>query len=107
MMFGYADDRVWWQAGLRSIAMTALWGLPIWAIYSLITGAARSPAPGPGIESTAAERGASWTGAWPAARSAPVRTGGSAMNFPPAKAAALQGGGRHPRTAVADGTVRA
>ncbi len=96
MMFGYADDRAWWQAGLMSIGMTVFWGLPIWVICSLIPRTARGPASGPGIGSTAATtRGASWASAWPAGRSAPVHTGGSARSFPP------------PLTAAAVGTVRA
>ena len=87
MMFGYADDRALWQAGPVPIAMTAFWGLPIWAIYFLITGVT-----GPGIEGTVATaRGASWASAWPMARSTPVRTGGSAMSFPRAKAAVVAG----------------
>ncbi|HXZ72544.1 MAG TPA: hypothetical protein VEH31_16970 [Streptosporangiaceae bacterium] len=43
MMFGRADDRAWWQAGRMPLAMIVFWGLPIWASYSLITGAARQP----------------------------------------------------------------
>ena len=50
-------------------AMTAFWSLPIWAIYSVITGVTRRPGACPGIEGTAATaRGASWAGAWPTAR---------------------------------------
>lgn len=88
MMFGYADGRAWWQAGLMSMAMAAFWGPPIWVIYSLTTGVTRRPGSGTGMESTAAAtRGASWTSAWPTARSTPVRTGGCAMSFPRTKAA--------------------
>jgi len=45
MMFGYTGDRAWWQAGPVPSAMTAFWGLPIWAIYFLITGVTRRPGP--------------------------------------------------------------
>jgi hypothetical protein len=82
MMFGYADDRARWQAGLMPVAMTTFWGLPIWAIYSLSTCAARRPGPWtPTASNAATTRGASWTSAWPTARPAPVRTSGSAMSF--------------------------
>ena len=43
MMFGYADDRAWWQAGPMPVATTAFWSLPIRAIYSVITGVTRRP----------------------------------------------------------------
>jgi hypothetical protein len=45
MMFGYGDDRAWWQAGPVPSPMTAFWGLPVWAAYSLTTGATRWPGP--------------------------------------------------------------
>ena len=32
---------VWWQAALMWIGMIAFWGLLIWAVYALITGATR------------------------------------------------------------------
>jgi hypothetical protein len=45
MMFGYAGDRAWWQAGLVPVTMTAFWGPPIPAVYSVITGLTRRPGP--------------------------------------------------------------
>ncbi len=38
----------WWQAGLMWVGMIAFWGLLIWAIYYLVTGAIRRPGPGAG-----------------------------------------------------------
>lgn len=107
MMFGYAGDLAWWQAWLMWSAMTAFWGLLIWAICSLITGTTRRPGPGPGTVSTAAATGgASWTSARPAARSTPMRAGGSAMSF--LRRRRLPCGQRaRPMTAVAADTVRA
>src|SRR6266700_5002585 len=40
MMF-WDGGWAWWQAGLMWIAMIAFWGLLIWAVYALITGATR------------------------------------------------------------------
>lgn len=41
MMFWNGGGWEWWQAGLMWIAMIAFWGLLIWAIYALVTGATR------------------------------------------------------------------
>lgn len=41
MMFWNGGGWVWWQAGLMWAAMIAFWGLLIWGIYALFTGAAR------------------------------------------------------------------
>jgi len=41
MMFWYDGGWAWWQAGLMWIAMIAFWGLLIWGIYALVTGATR------------------------------------------------------------------
>jgi putative membrane protein len=43
MMFWYGGGWAWWQAGLMWVAMIAFWGLLIWAIYALVTGATRRP----------------------------------------------------------------
>ena len=43
MMFWYGGGWAWWQAGLMWVAMIAFWGLVIWAIYALVTGATRRP----------------------------------------------------------------
>jgi putative membrane protein len=49
MMFWDGGGWAWWQAGLMWIAMIAFWGLLIWVIYALITGASRrSGTAGPG-----------------------------------------------------------
>jgi hypothetical protein len=106
-MFGYADGRAWWQAGLMPNARTASWGLPIWAICSLITGVTRRP--GPWTQDTEhrcddARRilderlphGDIGTGAYLQRRDDLSWSGGRR----PA------GSGRHPRTAVAAATVR-
>jgi hypothetical protein len=42
MMFWYGGW-AWWQAGLMWAAMIAFWGLLVWAIYALVTGATRRP----------------------------------------------------------------
>jgi hypothetical protein len=54
--------------------MIVFWGLLICGIYALISSASRRPA----ARSTAAMPGESWTSGWPAARSTPRSTGGSA-----------------------------
>ena len=41
MMFWYGGGWAWWQAGLMWVAMIAFWGLLIWGIYALVTGATR------------------------------------------------------------------
>jgi uncharacterized membrane protein len=41
MMLWNGGGWAWWQAGLMWIAMIAFWGLLIWGIYALVTGAAR------------------------------------------------------------------
>jgi uncharacterized membrane protein len=43
MMFGYGSGWPFWELGLMWIAMIAFWGLLIWGIYALVTGAARKP----------------------------------------------------------------
>jgi putative membrane protein len=43
MMFWYGGGWAWWQAGLMWVAMIAFWGLLIWAIHALVTGATRRP----------------------------------------------------------------
>jgi len=43
MMFWYGGGWAWWQAGLMWAGMIAFWGLLIWAIYALVTGATRRP----------------------------------------------------------------
>jgi putative membrane protein len=43
MMFWHGGGWAWWQAGLMWVAMIAFWGLLIWAIYALVTGATRRP----------------------------------------------------------------
>jgi putative membrane protein len=48
MMFWYGAGWAWWQAGLMWVGMIAFWGLLIWAIYYLVTGATRRPGPGTG-----------------------------------------------------------
>jgi len=47
MMFWYGAGWAWWQAGLMWVAVIAFWGLLIWAIYALVTGATRRTGPGP------------------------------------------------------------
>ncbi len=41
MMFWNNSGWAWWQAGLMWVAMIAFWGLLIWGIYALVTGASR------------------------------------------------------------------
>jgi putative membrane protein len=43
MMFWYGGGWAWWQAGLMWLAMIAFWAFLIWAVYALVTGAARRP----------------------------------------------------------------
>jgi putative membrane protein len=43
MMFWYGGGWAWWQAGLMWVVMIAFWGLLIWAVYALVTGATRRP----------------------------------------------------------------
>lgn len=47
MMFWYSGGWAWWQAGLMWVGMIAFWGLLIWAIYALVTGATRRTGSGP------------------------------------------------------------
>jgi putative membrane protein len=41
MMFWNGAGWVWWQAGLMWAGMIAFWGLLIWLVYALFTGANR------------------------------------------------------------------
>jgi putative membrane protein len=41
MMFWNGVGWAWWQAGLMWVGMIAFWGLLIWLVYALFTGAAR------------------------------------------------------------------
>ena len=41
MMFWNGGSWVWWQAGLMWAGMIAFWGLLIWLVYALFTGANR------------------------------------------------------------------
>ncbi len=41
MMFWYGDHLVFWQVGVMLVGMIAFWGLLIWGIYALVTGATR------------------------------------------------------------------
>ena len=43
MMFWYGGHWPFWEAGLMWVGMIAFWGLLIWGIYALITGATRRP----------------------------------------------------------------
>jgi len=44
MMFWYGGGGwPFWEVGLMWVAMIAFWGLLIWGIYALVTGAARRP----------------------------------------------------------------
>ena len=89
MMFWNGGGWPFWEVALMWVGMIAFWGLLIWAIYALITSATRRTGPQPGARSTAATmRGASWTSAWPGAKSTPKSTGGCAMSLHPARAAA-------------------
>jgi putative membrane protein len=45
MMFWYGGGWEWWQAGLMWVGMIAFWGLLIWAVYALVTGANRRRGP--------------------------------------------------------------
>jgi putative membrane protein len=48
MMFWYGNAGwAFWQVALMWAGMIAFWGLLIWAVYALVTGAARRPGPGP------------------------------------------------------------
>ena len=59
------------------IGMIAFWGLLIWLVHALITGATqRTGHPGVTRSSPAATRAGSWTSGWPAGRSTPRSTGG-------------------------------
>jgi hypothetical protein len=74
MMFWYGGHWAFWQAGLMWAGMIVFWGLLIWGVYALIKMRAAGQAP----TTTAMRRGAFWTGGWPAARSTPRSTAGSA-----------------------------
>jgi len=51
MMFWNGGGWAWWQAGLMWAGMIAFWGLLIWLVYALFTGAARrADHPGDGRE---------------------------------------------------------
>ena len=41
MMFWNGGGWAWWQAGLMWAGMIAFWGLLIWLVYALFTGATR------------------------------------------------------------------
>src|SRR5712664_4555449 len=41
MMFWNGAGWAWWQAGLMWAGMIAFWGLLIWLVYALFTGATR------------------------------------------------------------------
>jgi putative membrane protein len=43
MMFWYGGHWAFWEVGLMWVGMIAFWGLLIWAVYALITAAARKP----------------------------------------------------------------
>ena len=45
MMFWYGAHWAFWEVALMWIGMIAFWGLLIWAVYALITNAARKPGP--------------------------------------------------------------
>jgi putative membrane protein len=47
MMFWNGGGWPFWEVALMWVGMIAFWGLLIWAIYALITGAARRSGPGP------------------------------------------------------------
>jgi uncharacterized oligopeptide transporter (OPT) family protein len=81
MMFWYGNAGwPFWQVALMWVGMIAFWGLLIWAVYALVTGATRRPSSGTEVRSTAATMHcASWTSALPAARSTPMSTGGCVM----------------------------
>ena len=46
MMFWYGGAWLWWQVALMWVGMLAFWGLLIWGVYALVTGAARRPGDG-------------------------------------------------------------
>ena len=48
MMFWNGGGWPFWEVALMWVGMIAVWGLLIWAVYALITGATRRPGPGPG-----------------------------------------------------------
>src|SRR6266852_2590617 len=51
MMFWNGGGGAWWQAGLMWAGMIAFWGLLIWLVYALFTGATRRAGhPGDGQE---------------------------------------------------------
>jgi putative membrane protein len=50
MMFWSGGGWAFWQVALMWAGMIALWGLLIWAVYTLVTGAARRPGPDGGGE---------------------------------------------------------
>ena len=51
MMFWYGGGWPFWEVGLMWVGMIAFWGLLIWAVYALITGATRRRGPeAPGEE---------------------------------------------------------
>jgi len=51
MMVGYGVGWPFWEVGLMWVGMIAFWGLLIWAVYALITGATRRRGPeAPGEE---------------------------------------------------------
>ena len=43
MMFWYGGGWAFWQVALMWFAMIAFWGLLIWGVWALITGATRRP----------------------------------------------------------------
>ncbi len=105
MMFGYVGDRAWWQAAPMPIATIAFWGLPISAVYSVITGVAWRAGPRAWDRGHRCDDARRILGGRPA-RSTQMRMGGSARSFPRAPAAALQAAGS-PMTPAAAGTVTA
>ena len=46
MMFWYGGGWPFWEVALMWIGMIAFWGLLIWGLYALITGATRRSGPG-------------------------------------------------------------
>jgi putative membrane protein len=51
MMFWYGNAGwPFWEVALMWIGMIAFWGLLIWAVYALVTGATRRPSSGTGGE---------------------------------------------------------
>lgn len=43
MMFWYGGGWPFWQVALMGVIMVAFWGLVIWAVYALVTGAGGRP----------------------------------------------------------------